>query len=201
MSSNTLRGIGQEEEGEGGTDTAASAAAVDNQGGGGDNRARTDRAGSSAESSGSGTSGSSEPFKARALDAPVPGTRSLDASVPDATPSLDAKIPGLATTLMGLAAPSLETGGRGKGTVQGRDIHLPAEVNRTAGVHAVADGLVATASATPQLIVDSEPTLADPVRAATIAQATADPASRPASRCRSTSRRIQDSRPSCPSTR
>jgi hypothetical protein len=174
MSSNTLRGIGQEEEGEGRADTAAAAGVDNNQGEGSNSRARTDSAGSG----GSGTSGSSDPFKAaRALDAPVPGTRSLDASVPDATPSLDAKIPALASTLLGLAAPSLEAGGRGKGTVQGRDIHLPAEVNRAAGVHAVTDGIVATASATPELIVDSEPTLADPVRAATIAQTTADPAS------------------------
>src|SRR5438128_1486933 len=43
----------------------------------------------------------------RSLDSTVPGARSLDSSVPGAPASLDAKVPNLAATLIGVAAPAL----------------------------------------------------------------------------------------------
>ncbi len=193
MSSNTLRGIGQEGDGEGdGRDASGpegSGRAAENAGGprGGeaaDGEAKPDSAGHG----GDRASSSAEAHMARTLDAPVPGTRSLDASVPDVQPSLDAKIPALAATLMGVTAASLgvasqlpgvaalsnSAGGRDKGTVHGRDIHLPVEAQRVAGVRAVTGIVVGDGGATPELIDRSEPTLADPVRTAASAQATFD---------------------------
>ncbi|HEY8922985.1 MAG TPA: hypothetical protein VIU64_01320, partial [Polyangia bacterium] len=41
----------------------------------------------------------------RSLDSTVPGARSLDSSVPGAPASLDSKVPNLAATLIGVAAP------------------------------------------------------------------------------------------------
>ena len=112
MSSNTLRGIGREGEGDGeGRDAPKPA-------GGGEaaEKAGGPRGGRGAESEtnrGSAARGddlarsSADASKAQALDTPVPGTRSLDASVPEAQPSLDAKVPGLAATLLGVRAPEL----------------------------------------------------------------------------------------------
>ena len=193
MSSNTLRGIGQEGDGEGesrdASGPATSGRAGENAGGprGGQAADGEAKAGS-AGYGGDLADSSAEAHMVRTLDALVPGTRSLDVSVPGAQPSLDAKIPALAATLMGVTAASLgvasqlpgvvalssSAGGRDKGTVQGRDIHLPAEAQRVAGVRAVTGIVVGDSGATPELIERSEPTLADPVKTAAVAQATID---------------------------
>lgn len=84
--------------------------------------------------------GTREPAQAASLDAPVPGTGSLDGSVPDSRPSLDGKTPSLAVTLIGIPPPSLvkKLAARDQGTMQGRDVHLPTDLQRLASVRPVA---------------------------------------------------------------
>jgi hypothetical protein len=179
MSSNTLRGVGQE-------------------GNGGDGKGETE--GQKAPGSDAGVqpgaarpadpttaAGSSERMpelrKIRSLDSTVPGTRSLDSSVPDAQPSLDNRVPSLAATMLGMTAPSIPKrdaaarsagpgsagsrvpAGRDQGTVQGRDVHLPVELQRRAGVIAVpGSSLPPRHDAAPESVGHPEPTIADPVR-------------------------------------
>ncbi|MEP6653734.1 MAG: hypothetical protein ABJA82_10265 [Myxococcales bacterium] len=168
MSSNTLRGIGQEEDGDtnataSGKGVAKAAAAPTGPAGTAIVEATT--VGDTVPTAGDLTERIPEPQK----------LASLDSSVPDARSSLDAKVPHLAATLMGVMAPQVNTGNREKGTVQGRDVHLPAESQRLAGVRTVADDVSAPGSgATPQLIERSEPTRADPVRTAVLAHAAND---------------------------
>lgn len=156
MSSNTLRGIGQEGDG----DSADSH--------------KADRSDAGPQPAGAGQAGHppgplGDIPKIRSLDSTVPGTRSLDSSVPDASPSLDGKVPSLAATMMGMTAPNIpgrnaaETG-RDKGTVQGRDVHLPIEMQRRAGVIPVPSaGAAPRREAAPEG-GPSEPALAEPVR-------------------------------------
>ncbi|MBC8133725.1 MAG: hypothetical protein H7X95_12145 [Deltaproteobacteria bacterium] len=148
MSSNTLRGIGQEGDGDGDLDGDRDAD--------GNRDADTERVADSrhaaeldsvaaageihTRSSDQLTDRTQDLSQIRSLDSTVPGTRSLDSSVPDATPSLDAKIPALAATLLGVSAPYLAPRERDKGTVHGRDVHLPVEVKRVAGGRAVVVG-------------------------------------------------------------
>ena len=164
MSSNTLRGIGQEEDGA--VDAAASGKGVAKASAG----AAT--VGEVASAAGDLTEKMPDP---RHLESTTPGTRSLDSSVPDARPSLDAKVPHLAATLMGVTAPTVDTATREKGTVQGRDVHLSDESRRLGGARPVGDDVPPPGSGpTPQRFDHSEPTRADPVRTAVLAQGADD---------------------------
>ena len=185
MSSNTLRGIGQDEGGDNDVtpptgkdkDKDAGAPLANGVDGGvvagapgGDATERTEDG--SAHLTERGQERVSDLRIIRSLDSTVPGTRSLDSSVPEARPPLDAKVPALASTLLGVAAPIVSRGDREKGTVQGRDVHLPVEAQRVAGIHsAVAPAVGANLhlEAAPHPIDRSEPTLADPVRTAALA--------------------------------
>jgi hypothetical protein len=185
MSSNTLRGIGQEEDGDTdatasgkGMGTAAAApgrppetaveAAVQAAVEAG---RKTGMVGDAASAADDLTERIPDSPKSLSLDTPMPGTRSLDSSVPDARPSLDAKVPHLAATLMGVMAPKVNAGNRDKGTVQGRDVHLPAESKGLAGGRAIPRAIPAAGSgATPLPVEHSEPTRADPVWTAALAQ-------------------------------
>jgi hypothetical protein len=150
MSSNTLRGVGQEGDGgdgkgerEGQT-TPRSDAGVQPGGGHGAGPADSAAEAGAAERM-------PELRKIRSLDSTVPGTRSLDSSVPEAQPSLDGRVPSMAATMLGMTAPNIpkreataRPAGAGTagsrepaGTVQGRDVHLPVELQRRAGVIAV----------------------------------------------------------------
>lgn len=164
MSSNTLRGIGQE--GDRQKDDDAESHTDD----GGPAEERGDGAARGASGTEPGMPSAPGPFpdiqKLWSLDSTVPGTRSLDSSVPHAEPSLDGRVPNLSATLLGVSAPVV-VAGRLAGTVQGRDVHLPAEEwARAAKSHAIAGALVETTpphSPTPQPITDSEPTIAEPI--------------------------------------
>jgi hypothetical protein len=179
MSSNTLRGVGQE--GDGGGSEGEQPPGPDDP---------KPAAPESIAASGA-PSGAAERMpelrKIRSLDSTVPGTRSLDASVPEAQPSLDAKVPSLAVTMMGMTANSIpgrdgaragapnrpkdgdgsarDGAARVPGTVQGRDVHLPVEMQRRAGVISV-PGMVPPAhlEAAPASVDYSEPTIAEPAR-------------------------------------
>ncbi len=166
MSSNTLRGIGQE-----GDD-------------GGEGKGKSPKQGDSASASASASARKVRPEQddeggrlldklqqlrgVRSLDSTIPGTRSLDSSVPGGQPSLDAKVPTLAATLMGLAVPLINS--REQGTVQGRDVHLPVETQRVAGML----GIVGSRDAIPDPVEHSERTVADPVRTAVLAHSEAE---------------------------
>ncbi|MEO5767562.1 MAG: hypothetical protein ABIS92_04370 [Polyangia bacterium] len=174
MTSNTLRGIGQEEEGD--TNAATSGKGVAKPaatpaGPAGTAIVETTAVGDTVPTAGDLT----ERIPQQQMRA------SLDSSVPDARSSLDAKVPHLAATLMGVTAPQVNAGTREKGTVHGRDVHLPAESHRLAGgARTVADDVSAPGSvATPQLIEHSEPTRADPVRTAVLVQEANDRAGAP----------------------
>jgi hypothetical protein len=158
MSSNTLRGVGQEGDGDNATTPPAG------------------RAEPGSPPAGAGQGADLAPpladiQKIRSLDSTVPGTRSLDSSVPDASPPLDGKVPSLAATMMGMTAPNIPgrnaaENGRDKGTVQGRDVHLPVEMQRRAGVIPVPGaGAPPRHDPAPLESGPSEPAVAEGVRA------------------------------------
>ena len=165
MSSDTLRGIGQEGDGDGDAEAR--------------NHGDTQAAGPGNDQ---GTEGEPDRLKdqipedvrqedarkVRSLDSIGKGTRSLDSSVPDATPSLDAKVSTFAATLLGVPAPVVD---RTRGTVQGRDVHLPADAQRSAGLRPVARADHHHELAAPVPVEHSEPTQADPVVGTAVARA------------------------------
>lgn len=170
MSSNTLRGVGQDGDGSDGKGERAGQKTS-----GSDAGAQSD-GGTPADLAtiADGAERMPELRNVRSLDSTVPGTRSLDSSVPDAQPSLDGRVPSMAATMLGMTAPSIpkreaaaRTGGSREpaGTVQGRDVHLPVELQRRAGVIAVPGSALPTHhDAAPEAVDRSEPTIADPVR-------------------------------------
>lgn len=165
MSSNTLRGIGQEADGDGEGDGVATPPLP------GTSAVGTPPATAAAgEPAGKLTDRMQEIRGIRSLDSTIPGTRSLDASVPDARPSLDGKIPALAATLMGVAPPVVGSGSREKGTVQGRDVHLPGESRRVAEAREVADAVPPQVGTTT--ISLDRPVFADKVNTSGVSEGT-----------------------------
>ena len=171
MSSNTLRGVGQDGDGSDGKGESEGRKSL-----GSDSGVQAGGPGPTDPTTAAGaTDRMPELRNIRSLDSTVPGTRSLDSSVPDAEPSLDGRVPSLAATMLGMTAPSIpkrDAPARAPGfrepagTVQGRDVHLPVELQRRAGVIAVPGSSLPTHhDAAPEPVDRSEPTIADPVRA------------------------------------
>jgi len=170
MSSDTLRGIGQEGDGEGEAKTEDVARDANT----------AEPRGAEVESTG-GQLRLSETLKDRFRDqaqedirvgpsvvSTVPGTHSLDSNATETVPSLDTKVSTFAATLLGVPAPIVD---RERGTVQGRDVHLPVEARRSAGLRPVAKPIEESALAVPSPVEHSEPTQADPVVEAAVTRA------------------------------